>query len=82
MYSYIYVGSRKCNRPTAAKGGKRQKLKKKNKKKHHTSCSLDGENHSLCVYIVKVTGFYCRGDEYENAHRMYLRVAVCLKYRK
>lgn len=57
VYSYSHVGSHKCNRPTTAKGGKRQKFKKKKKKNHHTSCSLDGENHSLCVYIVKVTGF-------------------------
>lgn len=57
VYSYSDVGSHKCNRPAAAKGGKGQKLKKKNQTNHHTRCSLAGENHSLCVYIVKVTGF-------------------------
>lgn len=40
----------------SSEGRKVTKVKEK-KTKHHTSCSLDGENHSLCVYIVKVTGF-------------------------
>lgn len=81
VYSYSHVGSHKCNRPTAAKGGKRQKLKKKNRKTSHQLQSGLGKPQLMCLYC-KSDRFYCHGDEYENAHRMYLCVAVCLKYRK
>lgn len=80
VYSYSYVGSHKCNRPREEK---RQKLKKKKTKKKTSHQLQSGwrKPQLMCLYC-ESDRFYCHGDEYENARRMYLCVAVCLKYRK